>query len=154
MHSQQSVPNGGSPESPMMLPGFDRNSLSQVSPPLCTAGFPITQSAGQLMSQSLAEGMSAHSVTRQNHAALQSDITCPMTISPPWALLRFWFAWQMEGGWPDDSIGRASDGGALCSGHASLHVQPRTESKVDVRSRSLLTFTLFPYVPSRNTPGL
>ena len=40
----------------------------------------------------------------------------------------------MEGGWPDDSVGRASDGGALCGGHASLHVQPRTESKVDVRT--------------------
>ena len=46
---------------------------------------------------------------------------------------------QMEGGWPDDSIGRASDGGALCDGHASLHTQPRTESKVDVRSSRHLT---------------
>ncbi len=61
---------------------------------------------------------------------------------------------QMEGGWPDDSIGRASDGGALCSGHASLHVQPRTESKVDVRSCSRFTVILFPHVPSRKMAGL
>ncbi len=60
----------------------------------------------------------------------------------------------MEGGWPDDSIGRASDGGALCSGHASLHVQPRTESKVDVRSPSLLTSTSSPHVPSCNQTKL
>ncbi len=42
----------------------------------------------------------------------------------------------MEGGWPDDSIGRASDGGALCDGHARLH-SAQTDAKVDVRSLSL-----------------
>ena len=36
-------------------------------------------------------------------------------------------------GWPDDSIGRVSDGGALCDGHASLH-SVHMDAKVDVRT--------------------
>ena len=38
----------------------------------------------------------------------------------------------MEGGWPDDSLGRTSEGGALCDSHARLHTA-QTDAKVDVR---------------------